>query len=106
MSEEIIICTLNGVQWALGEESEKLLNWNAALTWCKSIGQELPPREVLLIAYLSPEIKGSFANNFYWSSTDNDTDSDYAWAQYFDDGYQNQYNKYNIFAVRAVRRIT
>jgi len=51
ISEEITICTLNGVKWVLGEEAENPLTWDEAIEWCKSIGQELPPIEVLLMAY-------------------------------------------------------
>ena len=44
---------------------------------------------------------GNFANNYYWSSTEVDTNS--AWGQYFDVGDQDHDNKYYAYNVRAVR---
>jgi len=103
MSNDIEICTLDGIKWVLGEESEKSLNWNDAKNWCESIGQELPPREVLLLAYLNPEKIGGFAGNYYWSSTA--YDSDHAWYQYYPNGYQHALSKGDPLRVRAVRAI-
>jgi hypothetical protein len=42
-----------------------------------------------------------FASAYYWSSTENGSNS--AWGQYFGDGYQNSNFKYYTFRVRAVR---
>ena len=44
---------------------------------------------------------GNFANDYYWSSTEND--NNYAWNQYFIYGYQNFNVKYFTINVRAVR---
>ena len=101
---EIEICTLNSFKWVLGEEAPKPMNWYDAKAWCKSINQELPSREVLLMAYLNPETKNHFAVDSYWGSTE--SDSGYAWFQYFDTG--NQYDYYTdipnrVRAVRAIR---
>lgn len=41
----------------------------------------------------------------YWTSTQHASDSDYAWLQTFDDGYQDYWYKYNELHVRAVRRL-
>ena len=47
-------------------------------------------------------VVGGFANSFYWSSTEYDSDG--AWGQYFGNGAQGYLNKYNPnFQVRAVR---
>ena len=47
-------------------------------------------------------VVGGFANSFYWSSTEYDSDG--AWGQYFGNGAQGYLNKYNPnFRVRAVR---
>ncbi len=44
---------------------------------------------------------GGFANNNYWSSTENDNNN--AWKQNFNNGNQNNNNKNNTNYVRAVR---
>ncbi len=43
----------------------------------------------------------SFADDYYWSSTDYSTNN--AWHQLFSDGAQNTYEKLNANLVRAVR---
>lgn len=103
MSKEIEICTLNGTTWLLGEEATERMTWQDAMDWCESIGQELPSREVLLMAYMNPGLRCSFANNYYWSYSE--IDSNYAWYQNFSNGYQSFYNKDNTLSVRAVRAI-
>lgn len=44
---------------------------------------------------------GSFTSGYYWSSSENN--SSYAWYQYFNDGYQNYYNRNYYFYVRPIR---
>jgi hypothetical protein len=65
----------------------------------------LPSKDELNQMYLNLHLQGlgGFANNNYWSSTENDTN--YAWHQNFTNGYQYNFNyvKYNYFSVRAVR---
>ena len=103
MSKEI--CILNGTKWILGDESTEEMNWEDANKWCKSIGQDLPSREVLLMAFLNPEIRSNFAISLYWSSSEVDSFS--AWYQCFDDGSQNSnFDKYLPLSVRAVRAIS
>ena len=46
-------------------------------------------------------VVGGFANNNYWSSTENDNNN--AWKQNFNNGNQNNNNKNNTNYVRAVR---
>ncbi|MEI6067369.1 MAG: hypothetical protein WCP96_08520 [Methylococcaceae bacterium] len=46
-------------------------------------------------------VVGGFANNNYWSSTENDSNN--AWNQNFNNGNQNNNNKNNTLPVRAVR---
>lgn len=102
MSKEI--CILNGTKWILGDESTEPMNWEDANKWCKSIGQDLPPREVLMMAFLNPEIRKKFSHDYYWSSSEYDTY--FAWGQYFDNGYQDYVSKTNTCLVRAVRAIS
>ena len=100
---EIEICTLNGTKWNLGDESPGPMTWVDAKAWCESIGQELPTRDVLLMAYLNPETRSEFAYNYYWSSTEYGSGS--AWFQSFSYGGQGGYDKLATFRVRAVRAI-
>ena len=46
---------------------------------------------------------GSFAGNWYWSSSQYAGNINTAWYQYFNDGYQDHYYKYSAIAVRAIR---
>lgn len=99
------ICILNGTKWILGDESTEPMNWEDANNWCKSIGQDLPPREVLLMAFLNPEIRSKFANTYYWSSSEFDSYS--AWDQDFNIGDQNvNFSKSAKLSVQAVWAIS
>jgi hypothetical protein len=101
--DALIICELNGYRWQLGPEADDELNWREAFDWCESVGGELPPREVLLMAYLNKETRPLFKEKWYWSSTE--YSATYAWTQYF--SYGNQYNttKTTNYYVRAVRKV-
>jgi hypothetical protein len=46
-------------------------------------------------------VVGGFANNNYWSSSENNSNN--AWNQNFNNGNQNNNNKNNTLPVRAVR---
>ena len=62
----------------------------------------LPSKDELNQLYINIVAIGGFANNGYWSSTE--IFNNFAWAQDFDDGYQNYgSNKYDYGSVRAVR---
>tara|TARA_R110000868_G_scaffold201832_5_gene449340 strand:+ start:570 stop:1544 length:975 start_codon:yes stop_codon:yes gene_type:complete len=61
----------------------------------------LPSKDELNALYQNRAVVGGFANDFYWSSSQ--YDSYYAWNQYFANGFQNYYNKFNTMRVRAVR---
>ena len=52
--------------------------------------------------YLKRVVIGGFANSYYWSSTEKNTDK--AWPQDFTNGIQQTFNKNNVYIyVRAVR---
>ena len=100
---EIEIGTLNGTKWILASASPEPMTWVDAEAWCESIGQELPTRDVLLLAYINPETRSEFANDYYWSSSEDDSYS--AWSQSFSSGYQSYLDKDYTLPVRAVRAI-
>jgi hypothetical protein len=61
----------------------------------------LPSKDELNKLYLNRIAIGSFANNFYWSSSE--VDNLYAWFQYFGNGVQGDGDKDFSFYVRAIR---
>jgi len=98
------IVEINGSKWVLGPEALEAMNWQDAIAWCKSVGGELPPRNILLECYMNEEIRPEFGRTYCWSSTELSATN--AWSQYFVNGFQNGYsNKTNAFYVRAVRRL-
>jgi hypothetical protein len=61
----------------------------------------LPSKDELNKLYLNQTAIGGFSAAYYWSSSEySDTN---AWSQYFGNGFQYSYNKYNTYYVRAVR---
>ncbi|MBZ0243200.1 MAG: DUF1566 domain-containing protein [Bacteroidales bacterium] len=61
----------------------------------------LPSKDELNKLYLSKDLIGGFAADWYWSSSE--FSSYFAWKQYFGDGYQGSSSKINTNYVRAVR---
>ena len=100
---EPIICELNGYRWFLGTEADEEMSWNDAKAWCKSVGGELPPRDILLQAYLNEDINPLFKKSWYWSSTE--FSAAVAWGQTFGSGGQYNYGKANYSCVRAVKKV-
>ena len=64
-------------------------------------GGSLPSKHELNELYRHKDVVGGFANDYYWSSSENGSDG--AWVQFFDGGYQGSSYKYGTFLVRAVR---
>jgi hypothetical protein len=62
----------------------------------------LPSKDELNKLYLNKVAIGGFANDYYWSSTDNDNNF-FAWGQVFTDGIQGYASKDSPVCVRAVR---
>ena len=98
-----VICEINGYRWYLGQEAYEEMTWREAVQWCKSAGGELPPREVLLMAYTNKYIRQLFKPEYYWSSTEFNTTG--AWLQGFGNGGQDSGNKLSHYYVRAVKRV-
>ena len=82
------------------------MNWEDAKEACADlgIGWRLPTRLELLLMYNNQDELGGFANNSYWSSSENDNYT--AWFQNFNDGFQDDFDKNLNFYVRAVRALT
>ncbi|MGO4379669.1 DUF1566 domain-containing protein [Pseudoduganella sp. RAF19] len=82
---------------------EGRFDWNEAIARAASLGGELPTRreQALLFANL-PE---HFQQAWYWSGEQHADYSDYAWDQYFDDGYQDNGHSSYAGRARAVRRL-
>ena len=87
-------------------------SWNSATEICANltIGTYsdwfLPSKNQLNQMYLNKDAIGGFYepwNRYYWSSTEDDNDSDFAWFQYFGGGQQSQVAKWQTMDVRAVR---
>jgi hypothetical protein len=80
------------------------MEWNNAVKACSELGNgwRLPTKNELNLMYGNRVKIGRFANNDYWSSTEEDSDN--AWRQYFNGGSQALLFKKRGFAnVRAVR---
>ncbi len=91
----------------------KAADESAALTWTAAIaaasayntggvtGWHLPTRTELELLYEQKTVVGGFAGTYYWSATE--SDSSYAWYQYFSVGLQYDDYKTSSYGVRAVR---
>ena len=78
------------------------VSWSAASEWALAQGGCLPTRreQSLLFANLKHEFEG----RYYWSCEKHETNSSFAWCQYFSGGGQvNSHQGYELRA-RAVRR--
>jgi len=61
----------------------------------------LPSKDELNLLRTNKTAVGGFANPFYWCSTE--YSSHYAWAQNFNNGFQNYGNKNSSPSIRAIR---
>ena len=79
------------------------MNWHEAKIACKKLGTgwRLPTKDELNMLYENKEEIGGFASNYYWSSTESDTNV--AWRQDFLDGNQSSNGKNLYNYVRSVR---
>ncbi len=78
-------------------------NWDKAREWAASIGGELPTRREQSLLFTN--LKEEFESAWYWSGEQHAANSDYAWYQYFDYGYQDYSLKSSEGRARAVRRL-
>ena len=82
---------------------EEKMTWEKAKAKCYRLGKgwRLPTTNELNVMYKNKDKIGGFAAGAYWSSKESDDFN--AWAQIFDDGFQNYANKDYQGYVRAVR---
>jgi hypothetical protein len=82
------------------------MTWEDAKKACEALGKEwhLPTKLELNTLYKNRETVGGFANDIYWSSSENFMH--FAWIQHFRDGMQyNPTDDTSKFYVRAVRAL-
>ena len=79
------------------------MNWEDAKKACADLGDgwRLPTKDELNLLYENKEKIGGCANDYYWSSTEDDGSS--AWVQYFFNGLQTTNRKTSANYVLAVR---
>ncbi|OJA66551.1 hypothetical protein BGV71_31710 [Burkholderia ubonensis] len=78
------------------------LDWEAAKAWAAERGGELPTRREQSLLFAN--LKGEFESACYWSGERHESNSGWAWYQYFDDGTQISYRQCVELRARAVRR--
>ena len=88
------------LEW--GKISDEEMNWDDAVKWCKSQGEgwRLPTRFELIRAFDEGIV---FPGNVFWSSTENYTDTAYAWYVYLSYGATGANTKVTAYNVRCVR---
>jgi hypothetical protein len=77
--------------------------WEAQMEWAKSIGGDLPTR--IEQAMLWANHRDQFKADWYWSNETHNSESGWAWYQYFSYGHQSYYRKGSELRARAVRRL-
>jgi hypothetical protein len=94
-----------GVHGLVAKASDEVgtMIWSDAVAAAKAAGSgwRLPNSAELLLLYTHRKKVGGFANEDYWSATEQDINS--AWIQGFRTGDQDRYNKTSKLKVRAVR---
>ena len=84
-----------------GEAEE--VTWEQAKEWATKQSGDLPTRQEQALLYAN--LKSQFKPQWYWSGQAHETESAWAWCQYFYYGYQ--YDDYQSLELRAraVRRL-
>lgn len=83
-------------------EAERV-TWQEAKEWAKKAGGDLPTRREQRVLFANA--KEHFKPEWYWSSEQHASYSDYAWGQDFNNGSQNNLLKSFKGRARAVRRM-
>ena len=105
LEQEPIICNHPAIYFEVYPNDLGQMTWDDAMNACDGLGDgwRLPTRLELLLMHINQDGLGGFANNYYWSSTEDDGYS--AWGQGFNLGLQFSNYKFNFNYVRAVRTI-
>ena len=103
--QEPILCSNPEMLFEVYPIHFRKTNWDEAMKACADLGDgwRLPTRLELLIMYDNKDEIGGFANDYYWSSTEDDSYD--VWIQDFFSGYQSYVSKDDFYYVRAVRDI-
>ncbi|RQS22438.1 DUF1566 domain-containing protein [Burkholderia sp. Bp8995] len=83
-----------------GEAEE--IEWDNAREWAEERDGTLPNRREQSLLFAN--LKGEFESAAYWSDQEHETNSGFAWCQYFLSGYQSYTRKSAALRARAVRR--
>jgi hypothetical protein len=78
------------------------LEWNEAQEYATGRGAMAPTLREL--ALMRTNLRDAFAPEAYWSCEAHESNSAYAWCQYFDGGYQGYYHESAALRAVAVRR--
>jgi hypothetical protein len=78
------------------------VTWSQAREWAAERGGHLPTRREQSLLFAN--LKDEFEAEYYWSDEQHESNSGWAWCQYFHDGYQGDYHQYDELRARAVRR--
>ncbi len=79
------------------------VNWKDANAWAAGQGGELPTRREQSLLYAN--LKEQFEEAAYWSAQEYESNSGFAWYQFFYGGRQGYGHKDDERRARAVRRI-
>ena len=73
LRDEPFICVHDGYSYFLGPEAPTELDWQDAIDWCKSLGDEyeLPSKEIINTCFKNKIIRKEFKRVWYWSSDEN-----------------------------------
>ena len=103
LEQEPIICNHPAISFEVYPNDLGEMTWNDAMKACADLGDgwRLPTRLELLLMHINQDGLGGFANNYYWSSSEDDFN--FAWLQDFLVGLQTSNSKSLAYYVRDVR---
>jgi hypothetical protein len=78
------------------------VSWSDALQWAAEQGGELPTRREQSLLFAN--LKSEFEERAYWSAEQHESESGWAWYQYFGYGCQYGFQQHDEYRARAVRR--